>query len=145
MTSEKIGPGAKRIVVRLGRDTAADHFGIASVAAAGALDTQFERRQHGNRYDRHPSKARLEENGAFEDHILRLLPLGPGGEVGTHGRMHQRIQIGKSLRIGKDNGRQTGPVECTVVAVGVGPEARLDTSPQLPGPFIRRFASLSES
>ena len=31
----EIGPGAKRVVVELGRDPAADRLGVAAVAAAG--------------------------------------------------------------------------------------------------------------
>ena len=89
----KIGPGTERIVVRLGRNTAADRLGIASVAAAGALDAQFERRQHSDRTIDFGSKARLEEDGALKDHILRRLPFGPGGEG------FMRLNVGTPVKV----------------------------------------------
>lgn len=103
----EIGSGAERVVVGLGRDPAADGFGVATVAAAGAFDAEFQRGQHGDRAIDRPAQSGLEEDGALQNHVITRLPFGPGGEIGHDGGMHQRIEIGQRRPVGEDHPGQT--------------------------------------
>lgn len=140
----EIGPGAKRVVVELGRNPAADRLGITTVAATGALDAQFERSQHGDGPVHATFKARIEEDGALEDHVVTALTLGPGSEIGHHGRVDQRIEIGPCSVVAEDAVGQPRTVEFTA-AVALRTEAGHDTARSASDEVMSRLASASES
>ena len=98
-----VGLRAQRIVVRLGGDTEADLPGCAPVAAAGALDAQFARREDRDGLIDARFEAGFEQDRAFENHVRPLLPGGPRIEIRHHDGMHQRIEVGERLRIAEDN------------------------------------------
>ena len=116
-----VGTTAQRIVVQLGGDAAADLIGTAVVAAAGALDAQFARREDRDGLIDARFEAGFEQDRAFENHVRPLLPGGPRIEIRHHDGMHQRIEVGERLRIAEDNACEAAPVELSV-AEGVGSE-----------------------
>ena len=105
---------AQKIIVELSGDAAHDLVGPAPVAAAGALDAQFARREDGDRLVDTALEPGFEQDGAFEDHVATLLPRRPGIEITHNDRMHQCIEVSQRLRVGKDDAREVSPVELPV-------------------------------
>lgn len=60
-----IGLFAQHIVVRLGGNAAADRFGIALVAAAGAFEAQLQRSEDGNGPVDRVLQSRVKKDGCF--------------------------------------------------------------------------------
>ena len=125
------GAGAQRIIVELRGNAAHDLVGPAPVAAAGALDAQFARREDGDRLVDTAFEPGFEQDGAFEDHVATLLPRRPGIEITHNDRMHQCIEVGQRLRVGKDDAREVSPVELPVAESPLA-EAAGQLPPQRP-------------
>ncbi len=118
-----IGARRQRVVVGLRGHAAADRLGIGAVAADGPFEPQGGGCQHRH----HPIEAllqpRLVQDGAFEEDVGRLLPIGPPFEIGRHGRVHQCLQCCPLGGIAEDAGRQIGTVRGAVLQITFGTEA----------------------
>lgn len=75
---------------------------MCAVAAAGAFDAQRLGGEDGNRAVDAGIEPRIEKKGAFEDHVVALLPFGPRREIGPDGRVDDGVQIGEGLYLGED-------------------------------------------
>lgn len=103
----EIGSGAERVVVGLGRDPAADGFGVATVAAAGAFDAEFQRGQHGDRAIDRPAQSRPRRGWRSPESRNHPPAVRPRRRNRLDGGMHQRIEIGQRRPVGEDHPGQT--------------------------------------